>query len=1055
MHQVSDANVQCAEERAYNVVSIITSCIDVLQNAFKERKSGKYDSKEVVILQSLERANIIERVESLNDDRASHSENMDVGDDESIEMANKKLVHRIFLPILHVLRGCYRVLDAVEPPTTKTKNPIPPPGMLSLKHYTDIACFIEWVVCSSLLFPFRPSVADRVRQLPASLAGRIPKQALLHCNLVEDTTNIASVYESIRQLVTLDRFRPMLLPRHAADLCAANLWLQHQRQSPQALELPSLLHARVLQALLIHKPKVWLKSAVGASLHILAQNNLEALVAVFTDKTTGSCQRLALTLAKGSGTELVAKQGWELKDANMLWALIGTLPEMLVEWKRILANCTKQEDLSEMIGMWTRLLSVRVPPSATMCLCQLLTEPMDGDLTPLHVLLHVASSAVVVVSPIKDAAHQCLVALCETFQEAQVNEYLNGLDWFAIALIDAMDSPLFTSLQRRLNEKALIVDLVGSEDQQQLLQNRAKFICQSFASLSKQEGSTKSVYSPMFSVCVRVYLDSLSESYQQVPNCFRSKSVSTMTLLLVMCDILPLEKLLIENPGDRNGIFDLMARLFDVCAVRFAALDIASEDGQFNHSCDTLSRALQSYVESNAQCRRQGEAHDVFNSADTEETVLVLASLLLNVLITILELGSKERSVSDNKYFARFELSLRPITGCLDIHGNCEALMATVCELASHAVALLAARSSRSTSAPSNKKVSVDHVQKLLSSEQPPLRAQGICELRHICMAQIVEGDFKSSVLVPIAVEALKDPESYVYLAAIHTLTIMAVFSPIRIVPSLVYAVASGKLSDEVVDQDLTMEQRSKLAEAVVFFVRRTASLDMLAEDLIELVLFGGTMTKERTAPSVLIHEKTSEYFSRNIGINVLEEDELSEQKVRLQTGGPVFQNEEEDLVSSSRLLIAAAVVSRCHPSIAARSCHSLVQACTKSLQLEGSRLLRRSGSYLAQSLYECVLCEAAEHTSCLFGMAMISSDEEELASALERCLAGDDLEDLQDTKRFYDAAMFVRCREALKKRQLAKDRGIFEALKIASEYKQRSENVPSQLIVVENEEYF
>ena len=63
-------------------------------------------------------------------------------------------------------------------------RPPPPIGMLSIQQYTDIACVLEFVVCTCIVSKIQPHILlnlhDRIKyQLPKSLAGRIPKSALL------------------------------------------------------------------------------------------------------------------------------------------------------------------------------------------------------------------------------------------------------------------------------------------------------------------------------------------------------------------------------------------------------------------------------------------------------------------------------------------------------------------------------------------------------------------------------------------------------------------------------------------------------------------------------------------------------------------------------------------------------------------------------------------------------------------------------------------------------------------------------------------------------------
>jgi hypothetical protein len=213
--------------------------------------------------------------------------------DDEFEWQRQKVMYDIALPIVEILARCYKILDDLPPPPSSTlpssavnnnnnnnnnkskrssrDKPIPPRGMLSIQDYTDIACLLEFIVCTGIL----PSlvveeeeqikskknsssssssiVDDRIRtNLPKSLAGRIPKNALrwgTSLIVIHDDTNESkasssslplstsssslsskalSMYgllvrttESVTKLVLLDRFRPMLLPRHLVDIYSA------------------------------------------------------------------------------------------------------------------------------------------------------------------------------------------------------------------------------------------------------------------------------------------------------------------------------------------------------------------------------------------------------------------------------------------------------------------------------------------------------------------------------------------------------------------------------------------------------------------------------------------------------------------------------------------------------------------------------------------------------------------------------------------------------------------------------------------------------------------
>ncbi|GKZ00590.1 hypothetical protein MPSEU_001011200 [Mayamaea pseudoterrestris] len=181
-------------------------------------------------------------------------------------------VRQVLLPLLQALWRCYQALDnesssqeLLQQSTDtqeKVKKPVvPPPGLLlSLRNYTDIACLLELTVATAIL----PLVDDHIlhapktyaRTLPNALKGRIPPKSLVWWMRDSDVTEpydengkcTASTLELkettmlLAQVILLDRFRPMLLPRHLSHIYAAILQVednlrQLRSESDNALQL--------------------------------------------------------------------------------------------------------------------------------------------------------------------------------------------------------------------------------------------------------------------------------------------------------------------------------------------------------------------------------------------------------------------------------------------------------------------------------------------------------------------------------------------------------------------------------------------------------------------------------------------------------------------------------------------------------------------------------------------------------------------------------------------------------------------------------------------------
>jgi len=312
------------------------------------------------------------------------------------------VVQEILRPLARALHDCYKELDRIPAQSTASiaattatttttaaalqqqkgkgtskvsQPPPPPPGMLSLQNYTDIGAFMEFYVCTSILPFIEPCilfpVEDRARYfLPKSLAGRISRPTLLwgcrqelshttvaserkfHVSLLEQVAlELMATVIILGRLILLDRFRPMLLPRHLSDLYAAIFQtevytrrleelfrlkpsvvpetgaaresLQLEYHSIVTLLLPPFegevttvnknpstvapvnpaLQAQSLQALLLQgtKAPLWLRQRVAVKLTSLACQHLSVIIHVFVhaappkDKTAASL-RLAHTL---------------------------------------------------------------------------------------------------------------------------------------------------------------------------------------------------------------------------------------------------------------------------------------------------------------------------------------------------------------------------------------------------------------------------------------------------------------------------------------------------------------------------------------------------------------------------------------------------------------------------------------------------------------------------------------------------------------------------------------------------------------------------------------
>lgn len=246
----------------------------------------------------------------------------------------------------------------------------------------------------------------------------------------------------------------------------------------------------------------------------------------------------------------------------------------------------------------------------------------------------------------------------------------------------------------------------------------------------------------------------------------------------------------------------------------------------------------------------------------------------------------------------------------------------------------------------------------------------------------------------------------------------------------------------------VSLEQRNKLAEALVFMVQRTTTISNFASFLVEIMIFGSHTPAPKTLSqkvsnssdclvdeTLLQVQQTHSYFLGE-GISNCNNDEDSDEKWdamlrRANAGGPMFVSEENDVVRASRLSVVASVVARAHSSLLANYCCVLVKCSLDALRLETARSLRRAGALLSRDLYQRLALEhdpgslsyvQTSSTNISMAMAMVSAGEEVLCTALEHCVRTQDLGDnchlaLSERRcdqRYFDAATVARCQEAL-----------------------------------------
>ena len=473
------------------------------------------------------------------------------------------------------------------------------------------------------------------------------------------------------------------------------------------------------------------------------------------------------------------------------------------------------------------------------------------------------------------------------------------------------------------------------------------------------------------------------------------------------------------------------------------------------------------------------------DAEESSEEILSLTEIILSLLIAMLELGSEKRAKADEEFFQSLQPSLSIISA-----GHAEHLspdisitVTQLAEMSSHASALIAARGVDSND-PGPDSADPDstadicktqlerRIEKLskaeedLRSTQPPIRARGIVSIRHIArslepnsqerragrplvvdvdselLSTREESSLLARTLAKLCLDSLADDESYVYLAAIQSLVAIGDACPAEIMPLIGQAVSKGEicldvLSDSVqitVNVSLSPEQRVKATEALIFMIRRRGEgIFLYGRNMMDMMLYGSKVQDDlgETSISVEIQRQTHLYFVNGTEVSKDEED-TDDRALRLNTGGPIYSTEENQLVRAGAISVVTELISVLDGTTIASYCGILVGLINTTLSIEISRPIRRCIASLARELYSCSLKELlggahgdASHPSSEVLLAIMSAPDEEskLLQILERCVAGTSL----SPEHTIDPATQSRCKEALEIREELVSLGVLE----------------------------
>jgi hypothetical protein len=423
--------------------------------------------------------------------------------------------------------------------------------------------------------------------------------------------------------------------------------------------------------------------------------------------------------------------------------------------------------------------------------------------------------------------------------------------------------------------------------------------------------------------------------------------------------------------------------------------------------------------------------------------------------------------------------------------------LAELAEMSSHAMALIVARKcwhsgdetnddETSLSSRSGLELIAERIcmaESDLQSSQPPLRAKVVVSLRHIarslttdstvsgvCVEKkpalvievgsaIREGPDQTALiassLARICFISLADTESYVYLASIQTLVVISDVCPSEILPLTAALVADGTMNMTILTSgakatsvalSLNPEQRIKAAEALIFMIRRRGDgIFRYSQLLLDFMIFGSRQshlsphdnTNLSNDVSLEIQAQTHSYFIGSDDDTRNKDYELEEREVRVNTGGPVFKLEEDDLLRGTSISVVCELIAVMKPVTVAPYCRILVNLVIDALQLDKSRPVRRAAASLARELYSSVETEISGNddvsSTASMAVALVCSRETVLCAVLRSCLTGN-ATNTSSKAYFTDVATQSRCMEAIEIRKHLESLSVFNAAALVAE---------------------
>jgi Required for nuclear transport of RNA pol II C-terminus 1 len=686
-------------------------------------------------------------------------------------------------------------------------------------------------------------------------------------------------------------------------------------------------------------------------------------------------------------------------------------------------------------------------------------------LSPLQLLVRImAVESAVLHSSAKAQSQQILRAVLLDTAAATATAPAD-VDALAVALLEAVTPHAFDAhyMIRLTGDSVVVVEQQeketpeedGNNDLMAIgngIERRCTALCDILSTAAVSSPHKKDHHRPpappllpfLFRTLLTSYLSDRTTSFAVLSNF----DLVPMVLLPLLC-----EKFTVNQLVDENGSILVLLQI-----VLANVLRRTGSDHQHEHpAVDTRLQQTTSISETEKQrflaaTRRfyklsgrplatTSTSSTIFGHVDTSvdsEMLLGITSILLAMLISILELGCSVHCANGNTLDSLADLlSLVAQGRAAATAASDDSQLGTseLTEMASQAVVLIHAQKAGVTNqsnGPSTVQEKLEEAKQGLVSTDPPLRARGMAILRNL--AHGTNATNVLSQILQLSIQALADDESYVFLAAIHTIVVVVEIRPTMMIPMLGFAQFSGHFEGH----KLSNEQRVKLGEALVHVIRKRIGLLEELPRLLRLMLVGATDDGHGETLSASqrleAHNATHEYFIKDVDDNETDDANWQqEREIRCRTGGPLFVGEESAVVVAERLHIVSELIAVVAPSVTANYCKSLVDSAIAALTLDKERPLRRAGASLTYEIFRAIV-DRDEHLD--LAVALASSRFDVLEATLQRIVSNREMEE-----RLHDPATMTRCQDAL--RMLEECQIQLAAGRLALEEQQKMDNHP------------